>query len=128
MSTINILLQLTTIVLALIGAYLAANTSDLMRKKMDINLLRAKAFLHDSFIKDNWKLLFIVCFLFLINAAIYFDEMLGLFIKDYNRHLLQDIILLGILTCSVISQYKWFRLVRPVKCDGFTSGKEINPS
>lgn len=123
MSTINILLQLTTIVLALIGAYLAANTSDLMRKKMDINLLRAKAFLHDSFIKDNWKLLFIVCFLFLINAAIYFDEMLGLFIKEDNSHLLQEIILLGILTCSVISQYKWFRLVRPVKCDGFMSGK-----
>jgi hypothetical protein len=113
MSTINILLHLTTIVLALTGAYLAANTSDMMRKKMDIKLLRAKAFLHDSFIKDNWKLLFIVCFLFLINAAIYFDEMLGLFFKEYNSHLLQDIILLGILTCSVISQYKWFRLVRP---------------
>lgn len=120
----TILIQLTTIILALMGAYLAAKTSDLMRRKMDINLLRAKAFLNDSFIRDNWKLLFIVCFLFLINAVIYFDEMLGLFIIEDNSHLLQDIILLGILTCSVISQYKWFRLVRPVKCVEFTSMKK----
>jgi hypothetical protein len=124
MSTMTILLQLTMIILALTGAYLAAKTSDLMRKKIDIKLLRAKAFLHDSFIRDNWKLLFIVCFLLLINAVIYFDEMLGLFIEEGNSHLLQDIILLGILTCSVISQYKWFRLVRPVKCVEFMSGKK----
>jgi len=124
MMTMTILLQLATIILALTGAYLAAKTSDLMRRKMDIKLLRAKAFLHDSFIRDNWMILFIVCFLFLINAVIYFDEMLGLFIKEDNSHLLQDIILLGILTCSVISQYKWFRLVRPVECAGFTSGKK----
>ena len=124
MSIINILLQLTTIVLALTGAYLAANTSDLMRKKMDIELLRAKAFLHDSFIRDNWTLLFMGCFLFLVNAVIHFDEMLGLFIKEENSHLMQDIILLGILTCSVISQYKWFKLVRPVKFTEFASGKK----
>ena len=124
MSIIIILLQLITIILALTGAYFAANTSDLMRKKIDIKLLRAKAFLHDSFIRDNWMLLFIGCFLFLVNAIIHFDEMLGLFIKDENSHLLQDIILLGILTCSVISQYKWFRLVRPAKFAGFASGKK----
>ncbi len=124
MSTINILLQLSTIILALAGAYLAANTSDLMRKKMDIKLLRAKAFLHDSFISDNWMLLFMGCFLFLIIAVIRFDEMLGLFINDDNSHLLQDIILLGIMACSVLSQYKWFRLVRPVDCAEFISGKK----
>ncbi len=122
--TMTLLLQLTTIILALTGAYLAAKTIDLMRKKMDLKLLRAKAFLHDSFIRDNWKLLFIICFLFLINAIIYFDEMLGLFIKEDNSHLLEDIILLGILTCSVISQYKWFILVRPAKCVEFTSVKK----
>lgn len=124
MLTITILLQLTAIILALTGAYLAAKTSDLMRKKMDIELLRAKAFLHDSFIRDNWMLLFIGCFLFLVNAVIHFDEMLGLFIKEDNSYLLQDIILLGVLTCSVISQYKWFRLVSPVKCAGLRSGKK----
>ena len=124
MSILNILLQLTTIILAVTGAYLAANTSDLMRKKIDIKLLRAKAFLNDSFIRDNWMLLFIGCFLFLVNAVIHFDEMLGLFIKEENSHLMQDIILLGILTCSVISQYKWFKLVRPVKFTEFASGKK----
>lgn len=120
MSIINFILQLATIILALAGAYFVANTSDLMRRKMDIKLIRAKAFLHDSFIRDNWMLLFIGCFLFLVNAIIHFDEMLGLFMIEDNSHLLQDILLLGILTCSVIAQYKWFRLLRPTTCAGFT--------
>ncbi|PWB56978.1 MAG: hypothetical protein C3F06_00365 [Candidatus Methanoperedenaceae archaeon] len=111
MSIINFILQLATIILALAGAYFAANTSYLMIRKTDLKVIRAKAFLHHSFIRDNWMLLFIGCFLFLVNAIIHFDELLGLFIVEDNSHLLQDILLLGILTCSVIAQYKWFRLL-----------------
>ncbi len=125
MITINTVLQIATIFLALAGAYLAARTSDLMKKKTDIKLLKAKAFLHDSFIKDIWVLLFIGCLLFLISATIHFDEMFGLLIDESKAPLLQDFILIGVMSCSVLLQYKWFTLVRPAKHAGIILEKKI---
>lgn len=125
MITIKTLLQLAIIAIALAGAFLVANTSVIMRKKVSMKLLGAKAFLNASFLKDSWMLIYIICFLFLIIAVIRFNEMLGFLIEEDN-HLLEDTILLGIMGCSAVSQYKWFRLVRPVISDGFTSEKTID--
>lgn len=124
MITINTFLKLAIIFLALTGAYLAAKTSNLMQKKMDIKLIKAKAFLHDSFIRDTWMLLFIGCFLFLISATIHFDEMLGLLIADGKGPLLQDFVLLGTMICSVLLQYNWLKLVSPGKQAVFTIEKK----
>ena len=112
---IKTLLQLAMMAIALCGAFLAANTSNIMRKKASKKLIGAKAFLNDSFLKDSWKLIYVVCFLSLILAAIRFNEMLGFFIDEGNDHMVEDIILLTIMGCSVVLQYKWFRLVRPAK-------------
>jgi uncharacterized membrane protein YozB (DUF420 family) len=123
MITINILLQLAMIVIPLAGAFLVANTSDIMRKKVNMRLIGAKAFLNDSFLKDSWMLIYVICFLFLIIAVIRFNEMLGFFIVEGDYRVLDDAILLLIMVCSVVSQYKWFRLVRPGISDGFAAKK-----
>ena len=112
MIIIKTVIQLAMIAIALAGAFLVANTSDIMRKKVNMKLIGAKAFLNDSFLKDSWLLIYVMCFLFLIIAVIRFDVMLGFFIEEGDSQLLEDMILLAIMGCCVGSQYKWFRLVR----------------
>jgi uncharacterized membrane protein YozB (DUF420 family) len=123
MITIKTLLQLSMITIALAGAFLVANTSNIMRKKVNMKLMRAKAFLNESFMKDSWMLIYVICFLFLIIALIRLNEMLGFFILEGDYQLLEDTILLTIMGCCVVSQYKWFRLVRPAISEGFISKK-----
>jgi hypothetical protein len=113
MINIKTLLQLAIIAIALAGAFLVANTSDIMRKKVNMKLIGAKAFLNDSFLKDSWILIYLICFLFLIIAGLRFNEMLGFFNVEVDYPLLEDAILLVIMACCVVSQYKWLRLVRP---------------
>jgi hypothetical protein len=115
MITLKTLLQLAMIAMALAGAFLVANTSNIMRKKANKKLIGAKAFLNDSFLKDSLKLIYVVCFLFLIIALMRFNEMLGFFIEERNYHTMEDILILTIMGCSVVLQYKWFKLVRPAK-------------
>jgi hypothetical protein len=98
-------------------------TSNIMRKKVHMKLIRAKAFLNDSFLKDSRMLIYAICFLFLIIAVIRFNEMLGFSIKERDYNLLEDTILLAIMACWVVAQYKWFRLIRPALSDVFTSEK-----
>ena len=124
MFNIKTLLQLAMIAIALAGAFLVANTSNIMRKKVNMKLIGAKAFLNDSFLRESWMLIYAICFLFLIIALIRFDEMFGFYIEDGDNHLLEDMILLVIMACCVVSQYKWFRLVRPAISDGFISEKK----
>ena len=114
MITIQTLLQLAMVAIALAGAFIVANTSNIMRKKASKKLIGAKAFLNDSFLKDSWKLIYVVCFLFLIIALMRFNEMLGFLIDERNDQV-EDIILLTIMGCSVVLQYKWFKLVRPAR-------------
>jgi len=123
MITIKTLLQLAMIAIALAGAFLVAITINIMRKKVNMKLIGAKAFLNTSFLKDSWMLIYVICFLFLIIALIRFNEMLGFLIEDGDSQLLEDTILIAIMGCCVVSQYKWFRLVRPVIRDVFTSEK-----
>jgi hypothetical protein len=113
MINIKTLLPLAMIAIALAGAFLVANTSHIMRKKVNMKLIGAKAFLNDSFLKDSWMLIYVICFLFLIIALIRFNDMMGFFVEEGDNQLLEDTLLLVIMTCCVISQYKWFRLVRP---------------
>lgn len=120
---IKTLLQLAMIAIALAGAFLVANTSVIMRKKVNMKLIGAKAFLNESFLKDSWMLIYVICFLFLIIAVIRLNEMLGFLVGEGDYHLLEDSILLVIMACSAVSQYKWFRLVRPVVNDIYTSEK-----
>jgi len=126
MINIKTLLQLAMIAIALSGAFLAANISNIMRKKVNMKLIRAKAFLNDSFLKDSWMLIYVICFLFLIIAVLRFNEMLGLFIDEGDSQLLEDTIVIAIMGCCVVSQYKWFRLVRPAISDVFASDKMID--
>ena len=71
MLTIQTLLELVTIALALAGAYFVAHTVGTMRGRIDYKLLRAKAFLNESFMKDNWLLLFLVCSNYYFSSSFY---------------------------------------------------------
>lgn len=115
MLTLQTLLQLVTIMLALVGAYLVAHIMHKMYGRIDYNFLRAKAFLNESFMKDNWLLLFLICFFFLVNATVQFNEMLGLFMEDADAAYIQEVTVFGVLTCSVLSEYKWFKLINPTE-------------
>lgn len=115
MLTLQTMLHLVTIILTLTGAYLVAHIVYKMYGRTDYNLLRAKAFLNESFMKDNWLLLLLICFFFLVNATVQFNEMLGLFMSEANAKYIQEVTVLGVLTCSVLSEYKWFRLINPAR-------------
>ena len=81
-------------------------------RKTDITLLRARAFLSESFLKDNWTLLLLVFFL---NSLTPLDEMLSPFIEDGTPDFIKRIIQLGVVIGIVILEYKWFKLVNPIQ-------------
>ncbi len=112
MLTLKIILELVTILLALAGAYFIANT---MRNKIDDDILRAKVFLNKSFMKEHWFLLLIICFFFLVNAIIKFYDIYGLPLEKNTTDLIEQAIVLGVLACCILSQYKLFKLMNPSK-------------
>ncbi|CAG0973425.1 hypothetical protein METP2_01533 [Methanosarcinales archaeon] len=112
MFTIKTLIQLITILLATAGIYLAVHTTNILRSRIDIKTLGAKAFLNDSFFRDIWILLSFGCLLFLLNAIIQMKDILGSTLDENNIYLMQNLIVLGLMTCSVVSQYKWYQLVK----------------
>ena len=111
MFDIQTVLQVTTILLALAGAYLVAHTAQAMRRRIDYNILKAKVFLNDSFMRDNWKLLFLASLFFLINATVELSKISGFFTKVENLGFIQQVTVLGVLSCSFLSEYKWFKLL-----------------
>ena len=125
MFTIKTLIQLITILLATAGIYLAVHTTNILRSRIDIKTLGAKAFLNDSFFRDIWILLSFGCLLFLLNAIIQMKDILGSTLDESNIYLMQNLIVLGLMTCSVVSQYKWYQLVKLKKKLKTISGREI---
>ncbi len=123
MLTMKTIIQIVTIILALAGAFLVANIADAMRGKIDSKVLGAKVFLNESFMKDNWMMIFIACFLFLVIATVDFHEMFGIFIADSSSELIREASQLGVLACIVMAEYKWFKLVRPAKLDMESAGQ-----
>ncbi len=108
-------IQLLTIIFALAGAYLVAEIAYATKRRKYSKLLRARVFLNDSFLHDSWKLLFFVCFIFLINATIELNDMLGVCMYESNLDPLKEIMVLGVLACTVMSEYKWLKLIKPEK-------------
>ena len=98
---------------ALLGAILMAYTTFKARKIMDNTLVRARAFLSESFLKDNWRLLFIICLFILLHVGMEFNEMFELFIEQSIADLIKELTELGIILCIDISAYKCFRLMNP---------------
>jgi hypothetical protein len=115
MVTAQIILQFIAIIYALfviIGAFLIAYTAYKWERKTDNQLLRARAFLSESFLKDNWTLLL---FVFFLNSITPLDEMLGTFMEDGTQELIKRVIQLGVVIGIVILEYKWFKLANPVE-------------
>ena len=100
-------------ILALLGAYIAAFTAYNYGTKMDNTLVKARAFLSESFLKDNWTLLFLACILFLIHTAMELNGIFELFIVEDTSELIEELTELGIGTCIFMLVYKWFRLMSP---------------
>lgn len=109
MLTLRILVEFVTIILALLGAYFIAST---IGRRIDDDMLRAKAFLNKSYMKEHWVLLLLACFFFLVYATIKFYEIYGILLDNNITYLIEQIIVLGILTCSILSQYNLSKLIK----------------
>ena len=99
--------------LALIGAYLIAYTALNAKKKMDDSVVRARAFLNESFMKNNWNLLFLVCFLFLFNSIMRLNGEFDLFIDEDQLEIIEELTELLIVGLITLLTYKWYRLLNP---------------
>jgi hypothetical protein len=118
-----IILQLISIIYALFvifGAFLIAYTAYKRESKTDNTLLRARAFLSESFLKDNWTLLL---FIFFLNSITPLDEMLSTFIGDGTPELIKRVTQLGVVIGIVILEYKWFKLVTPEEQKSYSTKK-----
>ncbi len=108
MLPLRISVEFVSIILALAGAYFIAGT---MRPRIDNEILRAKVFLNKSFMKKHLALLLVACFFFLVNATIKFYDIYGLPLDKNITDLIEQINVLGVLTCSIMSQYNLFKLI-----------------
>jgi hypothetical protein len=110
MLTIEIPVWILIILFALIGVYLAVRIY-IAGRKIDPATLRARAFLNESFLKENGELILMSLILFIIRVVVGLEELLGSVMDDT----LDEIIVLGILICLILLLYKWVRLMDPPK-------------
>ncbi len=114
MLALKIPILLLTIIFALVGVYLIIRVYTLGRR-IDDKLLRARAFLNESFLKDNWKLILSALLLFIIRAVVELEETFELFMGDNDSEIIDEVIELGILLCIILLAYKWFKLMNPAE-------------
>jgi hypothetical protein len=100
---------------ALFGTFLVVYTAYIARRRRDDVLLRARAFLSRSFIRDNATLLLLACIFFFVHTAMEFNNTLGLLIEESIADFIKETAELGVSICIVILAYKWFRLINPVE-------------
>ncbi len=115
MSDIDTYIQILTILLAFSGIYLVVRTF-ILKRKIDYTTLRAKAFLNDSFLMDVWSLLLFACLFFIIHAVIELNELFKFMaIGPIIEAIIKEGTEMGVLVCTLLGVYKWFRLVYKVK-------------
>ncbi len=98
---------------AIFGAFLVVYTAFTARKGIDGTVLRARAFLSASFLRDNGILLLLVCLFFLIHTAMELNQIYGLSLEESVTDFIKELTELGISICIAISAYKWFNLINP---------------
>lgn len=116
MLNITTSLQLLSIVYAILsagGVVLVAYAAYSGKKRTDGVLLRARAFLNESFMKDSWTLLLLACSLFFIDSLLSLNMMFGSLIELNISILISILVEAGTMVCIVMLAYKWFRLVNP---------------
>ena len=116
MLILKIPVLILTIFFALIGIYLAARIYTAGRK-IDPAILRARAFLNESFLMESWKLILMSLVLFIIRAIIEFEELYEEIIDEKSAEVIDEMIVLGILICLILLLYKWLKLMNPPKPD-----------
>ena len=115
MKTIETLIQIFTILFAFIGVFLALRTIALKRK-INYSTLKARAFLNESFLIDVWSLLLLACLFFMIHAIIELIDIFSLTtIGPIIKAILTEGTELGVLVCTLLLVYKWFKLVNLAK-------------
>ncbi len=117
--------QLLIIIYALFaffGAYLViciciaySSRQRMVDQNRDNDLLRARAFLSESFLKDNWTLLFMLCIFLFIDTIMELNNITGLFIEVSISEFVSEMTRIGIIGCALISTYRWYKLMIPVK-------------
>lgn len=87
-----------------------------LKRIIDYTTLRARAFLNESFLMDVWTLLLITCLLFMIHAI---TELNGISILVAIDAIIEDILKegteLGILVCTLLLVYKFYKLGNQAK-------------
>lgn len=115
MPNLEIYIYILTILFAFAGIYLVVRTFALKRK-IDYTTLRARAFLNESFLMDVWTILLISCLLFMIHAIIELNEIFMLVAVDaIIEAIITEGTELGILVCTFLLVYKFFKLVNQAK-------------
>ena len=99
--------------LSLLGASIIAYTAFNAKKRMDDSLVRARAFLDKSFMENNWKLLFLICVLFLFNSIMKLNEEFDLLIDGDQIEILEELTELIIVGSIALLTYIWYRLLNP---------------
>lgn len=120
------ILKLITILYSLFvlfGAFLIAYTAYNLGIKMDNNVLRARAFLREQFLRDSWVLLLMI---FIFTAIMPLTETLQLFIEKSSADLIKNLTQLGIIAGIVMLEYKWFNLLNPSEYHNKISDQEPN--
>ncbi len=115
MSNLGTYIQILTILLAFSGIYLVVRTF-ILKRKIDYTTLRARAFLNDSFLMDVWSLLLLACLFFIIHAVIELNDFFKFMaIGPIIEVIIKEGTEMGVLVCTLLVVYKWFRLVDQAK-------------
>ncbi len=101
---------------AIFAALLVMYTAFTARKGIDGSVLRARAFLSMSFLRDNGILLLLVCLFFLIHTVMELNQIYWLSLEESVAEFTKELTELGISICIAISAYKWFNLINPSRC------------
>jgi len=111
---ISIIVNITSIVLALIGLFFVIQNWRVW-KKIGLDIIKAKAFLNKEFLEWNWVCIVVVGALIIIRRLFRFYELMTDGTISPELKVILDILGFFVILLLVLIAYQWYKLIHSHK-------------
>lgn len=113
-NTISIIVNILSIVLALIGLFFVIRNWRVWRK-IGLDIIKAKAFLNKEFLEWNWVCIVVVGALIIIRRLFRFHELMTGETISPELKVIFDILGFFVILLLVLIAYQWYKLIHDHK-------------
>jgi hypothetical protein len=108
--TVNVILVACSVIVAFAGLYFVLKIW-LVWKRVDMNVLRARVFLDNSFLVRNWIYIFIAGAFIVLRRILQLLSLSGIWIESPGEAIISDLMGLAVVVLLVLLASHWYKLV-----------------